>query len=93
MLMFFRKNNVIVSNQNQQVYRRIKFTDYEMRVTINALDVDFTAILVTAVVENNALKTLTISYTMTVNSLKLKAMGIGVDGNGAGKMTVTYTCA
>jgi hypothetical protein len=62
-------------------------------VTINALDVDFTAILVTAVVENNALKTLTISYTMTVNSLKLKAMGIGVDGNGAGKMTVTYTCA
>ena len=38
MLMFFRKNNVIVSNQNQQVYRRIKFTDYEMRVAINALD-------------------------------------------------------
>ncbi len=62
-------------------------------VTVNALDVDFTAILVTAVVENNALKTLTISYTMTVNSLKLKAMGINVDGNGAGKMTVTYTCA
>ena len=38
MLKFFRKNNVIVSNENQQVYRRIKFTDYEMRVTINAID-------------------------------------------------------
>ena len=38
MLKFFRKNNVIVSNENQQVYRRIKFTDYEMRVVINALD-------------------------------------------------------
>ena len=38
MLKFFRKNNVIVSNENQQVYRRIKFTDYEMRVAINALD-------------------------------------------------------
>ena len=38
MLMFFRKNKVIVSNENQQVYRRIKFTDYEMRVAINALD-------------------------------------------------------
>ena len=38
MLKLFRKNKVIVSNENQQVYRRIKFSDYEMRVTINAID-------------------------------------------------------
>ena len=63
----------------------------EYYFTINGLDVDYTAILVTAVVENNALKSVKISYTMTVNSLKLKAMGIGVDGNGAGKMEVSYT--
>ena len=60
-------------------------------VTINSLDVDYTAILVTAVVENNALKSVEISYTMTVNSLKLKAMGMNVDGNGAGKMVCTYS--
>ena len=60
-------------------------------VTINSLDVDYTAILVTAVVENNAIKSVEISYTMTVNSLKLKAMGMSVDGNGAGKMVCTYS--
>ncbi len=60
-------------------------------VTINELDVDYTAILVTAVVENNTLKSVEISYTMTVNSLKLKAMGMNVDGNGAGKMVCTYS--
>ena len=60
-------------------------------VTINELDVDYTAILVTAVVENNTLKSVKISYTMTVNSLKLKAMGMNVDGNGAGKMEASYT--
>ncbi len=62
-------------------------------VTINSLDVDFTAILVTAVIENNTLKKLDISYTMTVNSLKLKAMGISIDGHGAGKMECSYTMA
>jgi hypothetical protein len=60
-------------------------------VTINELDVDYTAILVTAVVENNTLKSVKLSYTMTVNSLKLKAMGMNVDGNGAGKMEASYT--
>jgi hypothetical protein len=60
-------------------------------VTINSLDVDYTAILVTAVVENNTLKSVKLSYTMTVNSLKLKAMGMNVDGNGAGKMEASYT--
>lgn len=62
-------------------------------VTINSLDVDFTAIIVTVVIENNVLKSATISYDMTVNSLNLKAMGIGIEGTGAGKMTVTYTFA
>ncbi|MBR5247139.1 MAG: hypothetical protein IKV25_07210 [Clostridia bacterium] len=62
-------------------------------VTINSLDVDFTAILVTAVVENNALKSVKISYTMTVNSLKLKALVANIDGKGAGKMECTYTFA
>ena len=62
-------------------------------VTINSLDVDFTAILVTAVVENNTLKSVKISYAMTVNSLKLKALVVNVDGKGAGKMECTYTFA
>ncbi len=62
-------------------------------VTINSLDVDFTSILVTAVVENNTLKSVKISYTMTVNSLKLKALVVNVDGKGAGKMECTYTFA
>lgn len=38
MLKLFCKNNVIVNNEKQQIYRRIKFTDYEMRVAINVLD-------------------------------------------------------
>ncbi|MBO5333290.1 MAG: hypothetical protein J6B37_04160 [Clostridia bacterium] len=62
-------------------------------VTINSLDVDFTSILVTAVVENNTLKSVKLSYTMTVNSLKLKALVVNVDGKGAGKMECTYTFA
>ena len=60
-------------------------------VTINSLDVDYTGILVTAVVENNALKSVKIQYTMTVNALKLKAMGAGITGTGAGKMECTYS--
>lgn len=60
-------------------------------VTINELDVDYTAILVTAVVENNTLKSVKMSYSMTVNALKLKAMGIGITGVGAGKMECSYT--
>lgn len=60
-------------------------------VTINELDVDYTSILVTAVVENNAVKSVKISYTMTVNALKLKAMGIGITGVGSGKMECSYT--
>ena len=62
-------------------------------VTINSLDVDFTGILLTAVVENNTLKSVKISYAMTVNSLKLKALVVNVDGKGAGKMECTYTFA
>ena len=41
MLNIFRKktkNTVKVKKETEKVYRRIKFTDYEMRVTINALD-------------------------------------------------------
>ena len=60
-------------------------------VTINELDVDYTSILVTAVVENNAVKSVKISYTMTVNALKLKAMGVGITGVGSGKMECSYT--
>ncbi len=60
-------------------------------VTINSLDVDFTAIVIVANVENNALKDIKLSYTMTVNALKLKAMGIGITGTGAGKMECTYS--
>ena len=60
-------------------------------VTINELDVDYTAILVTVVVENNALKSVNMSYTMTVNALKLKAMGINITGTGAGKMECSYS--
>ena len=60
-------------------------------VTINSLDVDYTSILVTAVVENNTLKSVKLSYTMTVNALKLKAMGMGITGTGAGKMECSYT--
>lgn len=60
-------------------------------VTIQSLDVDFTAILVSAVVENNALKSVKISYTMTVNALKLRATVVPITGTGAGKMECTYT--
>ena len=60
-------------------------------VTINELDVDYTAILVTVVVENNALKSVNMSYTMTVNALKLKAMGMNITGTGAGKMECSYS--
>ncbi len=60
-------------------------------VTINSLDVDFTQILVTAVIKDGALKSVKISYTMTVNSLQLKAMGINIEGKGAGKMECSYT--
>ena len=41
MLNIFRKktkNTVKVKKEPEKVYRRIKFIDYEMRVTINALD-------------------------------------------------------
>lgn len=41
MLNIFRKktkNTVKVKKESEKVYRRIKFTDYEMRVAINALD-------------------------------------------------------
>ena len=41
MLNIFRKktkNTVKVKKEPEKVYRHIKFTDYEMRVAINALD-------------------------------------------------------
>lgn len=60
-------------------------------VTINSLDVDYTAILITAVVENNTLKSVEISYTMTVNALKLKATVVNITGTGAGKMECSYS--
>ena len=62
-------------------------------VTINSLDVDYTSIMVVVVMENDVIKSATVSYDMTVNSLNLKAMGIGIEGTGAGRMTVTYTFA
>ncbi len=60
-------------------------------VTINSLDVDYTAILITAVVENNTLKSVKMSYTMTVNALKLKATVVNITGTGAGKMECSYS--
>ncbi len=59
-------------------------------VTINSLDVDFTSIVVTMVMENDAVKSVKISYTMTVNALNLKA-GMDITGKGAGKMECSYT--
>lgn len=60
-------------------------------VTVKGLDVDYTAILVTAVVENNTLKSVKISYSMTVNSLQLQATLLPITGTGAGKMECTYS--
>ncbi len=61
-------------------------------VTINSLDVEYTSILVVVVMENDAIKSVAISYDMNVVSLKLKA-GMAIEGKGAGKMAVTYTVA
>ena len=38
MLNFLTKKKELANSDNSQIYRRIKFTDYDMRVTINALD-------------------------------------------------------
>ncbi len=60
-------------------------------IKINSLDVDFTQILITAVIENGALKSVKISYTMTVNELNLTATVAKIKGSGAGKMECSYT--
>ncbi len=60
-------------------------------ININSLDVDFTQILVTAVVKDGTLKSVKISYTMTVNELNLTATVAKIKGSGAGKMECSYT--
>ncbi len=60
-------------------------------IKINSLDVDFTQILITAVVKDGALKSVKISYTMTVNELNLTATIATIKGKGAGKMECSYT--
>lgn len=59
-------------------------------IKVEACDVDFTAILVKCVVENNKLVSYSLSYTMTVNSLNLKATLLPITGTGAGKMECSY---
>ncbi len=60
-------------------------------IKINSLDVDFTQILVTAVIENGNLKSVKVSYAMTVNELNLTATIATIKGKGAGKMECSYT--
>lgn len=57
---------------------------------VESCDVDYKAILVTAVIENGSLKSVEISYTMNVNALNLKAAVLPITGTGAGKMICTY---
>ena len=60
-------------------------------VTINSLDVEYTSIIVVVTIENDVLKSATISYDMNVVSLKFKATVANIEGKCATKMTATYT--
>ena len=58
---------------------------------VESCDVDFTAIVVTAVIEGGNLKSVTISYSMNVKALNLKATLVPITGKGAGDMICTYS--
>ena len=58
---------------------------------VESCDVDFTAIVVTAVIEGGNLKSVTISYSMNVKALNLKATLLPITGKGAGDMICTYS--
>ncbi len=60
-------------------------------VKVESCDVDFTAIVVTAEIVDGALKNVTISYSMNVKALNLKAAIVPITGKGAGDMTCTYS--
>lgn len=58
---------------------------------VESCDVDFTSIVVTAVIEGGNLKSVQISYSMNVKALNLKATLIPITGKGAGDMICTYS--
>ena len=58
---------------------------------VESCDVDFTAIVVKAVIEGGNLKSVTISYSMNVKALNLKATLLPITGKGAGDMICTYS--
>ena len=58
---------------------------------VESCDVDFTAIVVKAVIEGGNLKSVQISYSMNVKALNLKATLIPITGKGAGDMICTYS--
>lgn len=58
---------------------------------VESCDVDFTSIVVTAVIEGGNLKSVTISYSMNVKALNLKATLLPITGKGAGDMICTYS--
>lgn len=60
-------------------------------ITVKGCEVDFTSILVSAVIENGALKSVEISYLMDVTALNLTAAFVPITGTGAGKMVCTYS--
>ncbi len=58
---------------------------------VESCDVDFTAIVVKAVIDGGNLKSVQISYSMNVKALNLKATLIPITGKGAGDMICTYS--
>lgn len=58
---------------------------------VESCDVDFTSIVVTAVIDGGNLKSVQISYSMNVKALNLKATLIPITGKGAGDMICTYS--
>ena len=58
---------------------------------VESCDVDFTSIVVKAVIDGGNLKSVQISYSMNVKALNLKATLIPITGKGAGDMICTYS--
>ena len=58
---------------------------------VESCDVDFSAIVVKAVIEGGNLKSVSISYSMNVKALNLKATLLPITGKGAGDMICTYS--
>ncbi len=59
-------------------------------VKVESCDVEFTKILVLAVIDNGNLQSVQISYSMNVKALNLKAAVVPITGKGAGDMVCTY---